>query len=158
MIDHIDRKILTILQKKARVPNVDIARKVNMAPSAVLERIRKLEKKGIITGYEVRLDPEKFSRGVLAFIFITTGPQMNISALMKMSAIQEIHYISGGDGYLLKVRVPDIKAMYQFISDISALGVCAVKTHVVLDTVKETSHIPLSISTAKRPEDDTNSK
>ncbi|MCK5100520.1 MAG: winged helix-turn-helix transcriptional regulator, partial [Desulfobacteraceae bacterium] len=54
-MDDIDYKILQILQKKARIPNVDVARKIGMAPSAILGRIKKLEDRGIIDGYEVRL-------------------------------------------------------------------------------------------------------
>ena len=70
MMDETDRKILNILQEKARIPNVDVARQVGMAPSAVLERIRKLEKNGIIDGYEVRLNPERFTRSLAAFLFV----------------------------------------------------------------------------------------
>ena len=57
MIDEIDRRILMILQRNARTSNADIARAVAMAPSAVLERVRKLERKGVISGYEARIDP-----------------------------------------------------------------------------------------------------
>ena len=60
MIDEINLNILKILQEKARIPNVDVARQVGLAPSAVLERIRKLEKLKIIDGYEVRLNPKFF--------------------------------------------------------------------------------------------------
>ena len=56
MIDEIDKKILNLLQKNARISNAEIARQINMAPSGVLERIRKLEKKGVILGYETRLN------------------------------------------------------------------------------------------------------
>jgi Lrp/AsnC family leucine-responsive transcriptional regulator len=54
-MDDISIKILKILQEKARVPNIEVARQVGMAPSGVLERVRKLEKQGLIDGYEVRL-------------------------------------------------------------------------------------------------------
>ena len=67
MIDVISLKILKILQKKARIPNAEVARQVGLAPSAVLERIRKLEHLGIIKGYEVRINPEYFDRGVQVF-------------------------------------------------------------------------------------------
>ena len=68
MIDDIGFKILNILQRKARIPNVEVARQVNMAPSAVLERIRKLESQGYIDGYEVRLNPRRFNRAMVAFV------------------------------------------------------------------------------------------
>ena len=73
MIDEISIKILKILQEKARIPNVEVARQVGMAPSAVLERIRKLEKQGFIDGYEVRLNPHRFQRSLVGFIHIATG-------------------------------------------------------------------------------------
>ena len=69
-IDEIDLQILNILQEKARIPNAEVSRQVGMAPSAVLERIRKLEERGIIEGYEVRLNPAAFSQGLAAFLFI----------------------------------------------------------------------------------------
>jgi DNA-binding Lrp family transcriptional regulator len=69
MLDEISLKILKILQEKARIPNIDVARQVEMAPSAVLERIRKMERQGIIDGYEVRLNPEQFDRRQIAFIW-----------------------------------------------------------------------------------------
>jgi len=68
MIDDISLKILKILQEKARIPNVEVARQVGMAPSAVLERIRKLENQGFIDGYEVRLNPQRFAKSLVAFL------------------------------------------------------------------------------------------
>ena len=70
MLDEISFKILNILQEKARIPNVEVARQVGLAPSAVLERIRKLEQQGYIDGYEVRLNPERFAKSMVAFVTI----------------------------------------------------------------------------------------
>ena len=70
MIDAVSLKILKILQEKARIPNVEVARQVGMAPSAVLERIRKLEKQGFIDGYEVRLNPKRFAKSLVAFVTV----------------------------------------------------------------------------------------
>ena len=77
MLDEKSLEILNILQEKARIPNIDISRQVGLAPSAVLERIRKLEKQGFIDGYEVRLNPEKFGKSLVSFIkvFINYAPQ-----------------------------------------------------------------------------------
>ncbi|NLX19428.1 MAG: winged helix-turn-helix transcriptional regulator, partial [Desulfobulbus sp.] len=72
MLDEISLKILKILQEKARIPNIEVARQVQMAPSAVLERIRKMERHGIIEGYEVRLNPEQFNRSQVAFVRVLT--------------------------------------------------------------------------------------
>jgi Lrp/AsnC family leucine-responsive transcriptional regulator len=72
MIDEIDRQILSILQQNARTSNAEIARQVEMAPSAVLERIRRLEARGVIQGYEVRINPEALGLDILAFVFVRT--------------------------------------------------------------------------------------
>src|ERR687897_997739 len=70
MIDEMDRRILSLLQQDARLPNAEIARRVGMAPSATLERLRKLEERGVIQGYEARLDARKLGLGLTAFIYI----------------------------------------------------------------------------------------
>ena len=70
MIDDVSLEILRILQDKARIPNVEVSRQIGLAPSAVLERIRKMEKQGIIDGYEVRLNPERFGRSLVGFILV----------------------------------------------------------------------------------------
>ncbi|WP_419656945.1 transcriptional regulator, AsnC family [Desulfosarcina variabilis str. Montpellier] len=149
MIDDISLKILRILQKKARIPNVEVARQVGMAPSAVLERIRKLEKIGIIDGYEVRLNPERFGKSQVAFIHVHTSGNGTDKAILKSLAalpqVQEIHYVSGDDSYLLKVRETDTKALGRLVREqIAPLGgVVATRTAIVMNTFKETARIPI---------------
>jgi len=147
-IDEIDLNILEILQEKARIPNAEVARQIGMAPSAVLERIRKLEERGIIEGYEVRLNPLEFGQGLTAFITVTiqpTGSGNQAQSLAEVSGVQEVHQIAGEDGYLLKLRVSDNAELGRILQDeIAALqGVQQTRTHVVLNTVKETRKIDL---------------
>ena len=149
MIDEISLKILKILQDKARIPNVEVARQVGMAPSAVLERIRKLEKQGFIDGYEVRLNPTRFKRGLVGFIHLSidspgAGRQIE-STLAALDEIQEIHYITGEDGYLLKVRVSDPTELDKLVRNrIGTLrGIHTTKTAIVLSTIKESARIPI---------------
>lgn len=152
MIDDISLQILTILQEKARIPNVEVARQVGMAPSAVLERIRKLEKSGIIDGYEVRLNPERFKRGLVAFIFIHTRDAMDKNAageaLSELHEVQEVHFIAGEDCFLVKVRIADTHALENLLEKkiLRIPSVCSVKTHIALSTQKETSRIPLDVN------------
>jgi Lrp/AsnC family leucine-responsive transcriptional regulator len=149
MIDKISLKILKILQKKARIPNVEVARQVKMAPSAVLERIRKLEKQGIIDGYEVRLNPDYFKRQQLAFVTITTEPQADIQStgekLARLSEVQEVHYIAGQDGFLIKVRVADTEALGKLIHQTlnRIQHVRTTYTTITMSTYKETAQIPI---------------
>lgn len=149
MIDDVSLKILKILQKKARIPNVEVARQVGMAPSAVLERIRKLEKMGFIDGYEVRLNPERFGKSQVAFINVRTGGKVDetglIDTLAAIPQVQELHHVSGRDGYLLKVRETDTKALGRLVRErIARLeGVVATDTTIVMGTFKETARIPI---------------
>lgn len=149
MIDEISFKILKILQEKARIPNVEVARQVGMAPSAVLERIRKLEKQGYIDGYEVRLNPDRFDRSLVAFVYVSVDGQCQDDSFgnrfAEITAVQEVHYISGEDGYLLKVRVADTMALGHVVRDLigGMPGVIGTRTRIVMDTFKETSRIPL---------------
>ncbi|SMC79076.1 transcriptional regulator, AsnC family [Desulfocicer vacuolatum DSM 3385] len=148
-MDHIDFKILKILQTKARIPNVEVAREIGMAPSAVLERIKKLEAQGVIDGYEVRLNPDQFEGSLIAFLHVTLTRNARIKetamALADMASIQEVHYIAGEDGLMLKVRVADTSALETLLTTrINPMpSVARTKSSIVLSTFKETAKIPL---------------
>ena len=149
MLDEISLKILKILQKKARIPNVEVARQVDMAPSAVLERIRKLEKQGFIDGYEVRLNPQRFRRSQVAFITVATDRTRDAQGVGKRLAaipeIQEVHFVSGEDGYLVKARVADSEELAHLIqTEIAPIkGVRSTRTSIAMATIKETARIPI---------------
>ena len=149
MIDEISLKILKILQNKARIPNVEVARQVGMAPSAVLERIRKLEKQGFIDGYEVRLNPQRFHRTLVGFIHVTTETSADsddlIQRLVGMEDVQEVHFVAGEDGYLVKARVAGPRELDKLVRErIGAIpGVRATRSFIVMFTAKETARIPI---------------
>jgi Lrp/AsnC family transcriptional regulator, leucine-responsive regulatory protein len=110
-MDETDFQILKILQKKARIPNVEVARTIEMAPSAVLKRIKKLETKGAIEEYEVRLNPDMFNCAMIAFIHVVVADPGKILETGKKNAeidqVQEVHYMAGEDCLLAKIRVAD---------------------------------------------------
>ena len=149
MIDEISLKILKILQKRARVPNVEVARQVGLAPSAVLERIRKLEKQGIIEGYEVRLNPQFFDRGLVAFLTVKTNERADDVEIGKKLAyrpkVQEVHYVAGEDAFVVKVRGASLGELERLVREKikSIEGVRSIKTAIVFTTYKETSQIPI---------------
>jgi Lrp/AsnC family leucine-responsive transcriptional regulator len=149
MIDAVSLKILKILQKKARIPNVEVARQVGMAPSAVLERIRKLEKQGFIDGYEVRLNPKRFAKSLVAFVKVKINKLSDEKKvgekLSRISQIQEVHYVAGEDAFLVKVRVADTEDLGRFTRDkIAAIAsVQSTQTAIALSTYKETARIPI---------------
>lgn len=149
MLDAIAVQILKILQRKARIPNVEVARQVGMAPSAVLERIRKLESQGFIDGYEVRLNPARFNRQTVVFALVDIRAAMDVEAvghrLAAIAAVQEVHFVSGRDAFLVKIRVADTEALNRLMQDAirPIEGVRAVRTHIALTTIKESAHIPI---------------
>lgn len=149
ILDDISLNILNILQEKARVPNVEVARQVGMAPSAVLERIRKLEKLGFIDGYEVRLNPERFGRGLIAFVVVKplAGREASVGErLSGIPSVQEVHFVAGEDGYLVKLRVRNAAELGRFLrQEIAGIeGIRETRTLTVLDTLKETARFPIT--------------
>lgn len=151
MIDETDRQILNILQQNARTTNADIARQIGMAPSAVLERIRKLELKGVIQGYETRINPEALGLHLLAFVSVRTeeklGEERSGDLLAKFPEVQEVHHIAGEDCYLLKVRVPDARSLGRLLREgFGAIGsVRSTRTTVVLETIRESAQVPVDV-------------
>jgi Lrp/AsnC family leucine-responsive transcriptional regulator len=148
-MDNTDLQILQILQKKARIPNVEVARNIGMAPSAVLERIKKLEAQGVIQGYEVRLNPEMFNCSMIAFIQIKVIAQDKLletsGLLSKLEQIQEVHYLAGDDCLMIKLRVSNNLELETILrTRIASLdNVSQTKTFIALSTFKESAKIKL---------------
>lgn len=151
MNDDIDRQIVTILQDDARISVAEIARQLGMAPSGILERIRKLEARGVIRGYEARLDPQALGRGLLAFIFVRADERVGSGAIGEQLAaipdVQEVHHIAGEDCYLVKVRVENTEALARLLRNrFGALdAVRSTRTTIVLTTLKETATLPVPV-------------
>src|SRR5262245_721630 len=149
MIDEMDRRILSLLQQDARLPNAEIARRVGMAPSATLERLRKLEERGVIRGYEVRLDPRKLGLGLTAFIFVRAhGKEAEGDTgerLKEHPNVLEVHHIAGEDCYLVKVRAVDTEDLGRLLQkDFSTMpNVASTRTTIVLGTLKESTRMPV---------------
>jgi Lrp/AsnC family leucine-responsive transcriptional regulator len=153
MIDGTDAKILNIIHKNARIQNAEIARQVEMAPSAVLERIRKLEERGIIVAYEARLNAEALGLGLVAFVFVKTDDRVGgittARQIAKIPEVQEVHDVAGEDCYLLKVRVKDTQHLMKLMRE--KLGkmksVRSTRTTIVLETIKESSKLLIPVNT-----------
>jgi Lrp/AsnC family leucine-responsive transcriptional regulator len=149
MIDEMDRRILSLLQQDARLANAEIARRVGMAPSATLERLRKLEERGVIQGYEVRLDPRKLGLGLTAFVYVRAQDKVGEldtgERLKQHPNVLEVHHIAGEDCYLVKVRSTDTEELGRMLrADFSQMpGVQSTRTTIVLGTLKESLRIPV---------------
>lgn len=147
-MDAIDAQILHILQDNARETQADIARAVGLAPSAVLERIRKLETRGLIKGYAALLDSKALGLGMLAFVAVRTdenGSENEIAlALGEFPEVLEVHHVAGEDCYMLKVRARDPEHLGQLLRTrfCRIPGVRSTRTTIVLETIKETPRLP----------------
>jgi Lrp/AsnC family leucine-responsive transcriptional regulator len=159
MIDDIDRQILTILQENARTPSAEVARRIGMAASAIHERIRKLEERGIIEGYTAKLNAKALERGLVAFVFVRAEePLCSLETGERLAAIpevQEVHHVAGEDCYLVKVRVADTEALQELLRTRfgSVESVKSTRTTIVLGTVKETSAFPVPAGAEAMPEE-----
>ena len=149
MINGIDMEIVKILQKNARISNAEVARTVGLAPSAVFERIRKLEEKGIIRGYHADVDPHAVELGQLAFMFIRSNDRPGAlgtgAQLAEVPEILELHHVAGEDCFLAKVRARDAEALGRLLRErLSRIeSITSTRTTIVLEIVKETGELPI---------------
>ena len=153
-IDDIDLKILTLLQENARIAQVEIAKVVGLAPSAVLERMRKLEARGAIRGYVALVDPHVVDQRMLAFVAVRTsavGQDEGVVAqrLAAIPEVLEVHYVAGDDGLLLKMRARDAEHVGELLRQQvgTVPGVRSTRTTIVLGSIKETPRLPMAIET-----------
>ena len=143
MIDAKDKQILSLLLKDAAISKADIARQVGLAPSAISERVRRLEADGVIEGYEVRLNAAALGKPLLAFVFVTDAkPSLGFdtaAALSGVTGLEELHKIAGDDCYLLKIRASGTDELNDIIeTQINPVqSVTRVRTTIVLSAVTE---------------------
>jgi Lrp/AsnC family leucine-responsive transcriptional regulator len=156
IIDGIDASILEILQYNARTTQSELAKSVGLAPSAVLERLKKLEAKGIIRDYVALVDPKVVDRGMLAFVAVRTtevSAEFTVAdTISKLPEVLELHHVAGDDCYFLKVRARDAEHLGQLLRlQIGSVpGVRSTRTTIVLETVKEDPRIPIPKDRTKR--------
>jgi Lrp/AsnC family transcriptional regulator, leucine-responsive regulatory protein len=143
MLDDTDLRILQLLLDDGRMANAAIARAVGLAPSAVFQRIRKLENEGVIRGYHADVDPHALEQGLLAFVSVQTGEGARAAETGRLLAdipeVVEVHRVVGDDCFLLKVRVRDTTALGALLDEhIQRLPpVAGTRTTIVLQTSKD---------------------
>jgi DNA-binding Lrp family transcriptional regulator len=136
-LDRKDFALLEALQENASQRLEDLARLVNLAPSSVHDRLRRLERGGIIKNWTVKLDAPKLGLGVLAFIGVTTSRSCSelSEALDSIPAIEESHSVAGERCLLLKVRSADTAGLLALIEKLRQIpGIDRTETTVVLQT------------------------
>jgi len=151
LLDRIDLKILRALQQDGRISNLKLAECVALSPTAVLARVQRLSKEGVIQGYEARLDAVKLGVGLMVFVEVLLDKtsagifEAFKAAVQVRPEILECHMVAGGFDYLLKTRLPDMNAYREFAGSVlwQLPGVRETRTYAVMEEVKSTTHLPL---------------
>jgi DNA-binding Lrp family transcriptional regulator len=126
-LDLKDRKILNLLRKNSKLTSQQISRKTLIPITTIHNRIKKMEREGVIKGYTVILDHKKLGKGILAFILITVsyimpdGKKISQAELAKkisrIPEVEEVHIVTGGTDIIIKVRVRDMDELNRFVID-----------------------------------------
>lgn len=147
-IDEIDTKILELLQRDGRMKRSAVADEVGLSVSAVSERMRKLKDRGVIEGYQARVDPKRLHLDITAFIRVSVDGSEHYSNFVDrvtgMDEVLEVHSITGTGSHVMKVRTKNTTTLERFLSEVQAIaGVSKTTTSIVLSSFKETQTVPV---------------
>lgn len=141
MDDTVDHAILAAVSREGRATLAQLSDAVGLSTSAVQSRLKRLESRGVIVGYQAVLDPEQVGAPLSAFIEITpldpAQPDNAPELLEHLSAIEACHSIAGDAAYMLFVRVESPRALEQLVRDIRIAANVRTRTTVVLQTFYE---------------------
>lgn len=150
-LDKIDRKILEILQSNAKITNAQLAIDIGLSPAPTLERVKKLEKRGIISSYHAKLNAAKLGIGVTTFVLVSLKAHSKkhlehfVGRINHIPEVIECHHITGSGDFVLKVISKDINSyqalMLEKVSDID--GVDNLQSMIVLSTFKDSKVMPI---------------
>ena len=145
-LDKLDRKILRILQADGRISMKDLSEQVGLSITPAIERVKRMERDGVITGYHVRVDPPALGAKLLVFVEITLH-QKSASVfeqfrreVLRIPEVQECHLVSGDFDYLIKARIHEMAEYRKLLGDmlLQLPGAAQSKSYVVMEEIKET--------------------
>ena len=150
-LSRIDKKILRELQLDGRISFTELARRVGLTTTPCLERVKRMEREGVIQGYTTLLDPASLQAALVVFVQIRLSrTSQNIfakfkKAAMALNAVQQCYLVSGNFDYLIKARVADMNAYRILLGDtlLTLSGVQESTSYVVMEEVKETLNVQI---------------
>jgi Lrp/AsnC family leucine-responsive transcriptional regulator len=150
-LDAIDRRILSALQRDARLTNVQLAEEVGLSPSPCLRRVRILEEAGVIGGYRTTLRREKIGLGLTVFVGVKVERHHDEAAarfrdaVMALPELISCHLVSGEADFLLQVVVPDLAGYERLLLGtlLKLPGVADIRSNFAIQTVKADGPLPL---------------
>jgi Lrp/AsnC family transcriptional regulator, leucine-responsive regulatory protein len=145
-LDKLDRSILRVLQQEGRISMKDLGERVGLSITPCIERVKRMERDGVITGYYAKVDPAALGAKLLMFVEITLN-QKSASAfaqfrreVLRIPEVQECHLVSGDFDYLIKARIREMAEYRKLLGDIllQLPGAAQSKSYVVMEEIKET--------------------
>jgi len=144
-LDRIDLHILAILQNDARIVMKDLAEQVGLSLTPCIERVKRMEKDGVIQGYHARVNPLAIGMQVLVFVEITLNNKSEAAferfrrAILALPEVMECHLVSGDFDYLIKARIPEMLEYRRLLGEILHVADGGQsKSYVVMEELKET--------------------
>jgi len=150
-LDRTDRKILDILQRQGRISMTDLAEQIGLSTSPCSERVRRMEREKVITGYHARVDPVALGKTLLVFVEITLSSKSGDvfdkvrQELLHVPEVMECHLVSGSFDYLVKARLGGMSEYRHLLGDILKKLPVTAESHsyVVMEEVKESLFLPV---------------
>ena len=150
-LDKIDRKILRILQAEGRISFTELGGRVGLSTTPCTERVRRLEREAVITGYHAHLDPAAVKASLLVFVEISLAYKSGDifeefrRAALKLPNVLECHLVSGDFDYLLKARISEMASYRKLLGStlLTLPHVRESKSYIVMEEVKETLSLPI---------------
>lgn len=149
-LDRLDRKIIDILQRTGRISMTDLGEQIGLSTSPCAERVRRLERNGVITGYHARINPQAVGKTLLVFVEITLSAKSAEvfekvrKELLYMPEVMECHLVSGSFDYLVKARLDAMSDYRDLLGIILKRIPVPAQSHsyVVMEEIKETTFLP----------------
>lgn len=150
-LDKLDLRILSALQKDGRMSMKELGELVGLSITPCIERVRRMERDGVITGYYARVNPESLGATLLVFVEITLNHKSGNMfeqfrrEVLRIPEVQECHLVSGDFDYLIKARIHGMAEYRKLLGDIllQLPGAAQSKSYVVMEEIKETLALPV---------------
>ncbi|WP_127144701.1 Lrp/AsnC ligand binding domain-containing protein [Pelagibacterium montanilacus] len=150
-LDRIDRRIVNELQHDGRITNAELAQRVGLAPTSMSDRLRRLVKQGVITGFAARIDPHAVGLDLLVLVEVSldkTTPdafEKFAKAVRTVPEVLECHMVAGGFDYLVKARLADMTRYRAFLGEVllGLPGVRETRSYPVIEEVKSEGPLPI---------------
>ena len=152
-LDEIDLQILRELQASSKITNAALAQRIGISPPATMERVRRLEQSGVITGYVALVDPDAIGGAITALVYVSLGSHSKTSLerakemLGRFDDVMACWHTAGDEDFVLQVLVADMQQYERFVSQklTTVPNIRTIRTAFVLSVIKQTTELPAGL-------------